>query len=193
MPHKLTVAASLPTGVEGLTFPNWLPTIAGQVVYLNDEDYSKVNQAWFNTSNSFGVAILTDQGEIPSTGIVTDLNYPSLVVAGTTAGTATAYITANGNYKRMFVTLNGYENTTATPQTISPSAAGFGGNGVTFTPTAGSNNVTASPAATYTLTAVSGSTTSTATAVAWNYATNLLYLPISQSGIISGTVVVDGV
>lgn len=69
MPHQLTVVNPLPHGVVGVNIPNGsggpgIPAIAGQVLVLPDTGFSFIPNWWFATTNSFGVAILVDNGEI---------------------------------------------------------------------------------------------------------------------------------
>lgn len=68
MPHQLTVVNPLPHGVVGVNIPNptgpGIPAVAGQVLVLPDTAFCYIPNWWFATTNSFGVAILTDNGEI---------------------------------------------------------------------------------------------------------------------------------
>jgi hypothetical protein len=68
VPHSLTVKNPLPVGVEGVNIPNsagpGIPAIAGQTLVLPDTAFCYIPSWWFSTTNSFGVAILTDNGEI---------------------------------------------------------------------------------------------------------------------------------
>jgi hypothetical protein len=69
VPHQITVHNPLPSGVVGVNIPNpsgpGIPAIAGQVLVLPDTGFSFIPSWWFGTANSFGVAILTDNGQIP--------------------------------------------------------------------------------------------------------------------------------
>jgi len=64
--HQITVNA-LPTGTVSVTFPDWFPSGAGTVV-ITDKEFSKLNPNWFTTSNSLGVAVLTDGGYVTEEG-----------------------------------------------------------------------------------------------------------------------------
>jgi hypothetical protein len=69
VPHQLTIANPLPHGVTGVNIPNssgmgGIPAVAGQVLVLPDTAFCYIPNYWFSTANSFGVAIMTDNGEI---------------------------------------------------------------------------------------------------------------------------------
>jgi hypothetical protein len=98
VPHSLTVVNPLPKGVAGATIPMTgggpgIPAIAGQTLVLDDISFSYIPGWWFNSSNSFGAAVLIDNGML-NPGVPA----PTLVsVAPVTAphGTATA-VTVTG-------------------------------------------------------------------------------------------------
>jgi hypothetical protein len=104
MAHKLTVANPLPRGVPNLVLPlvapstpgatgpsMGMPVYPGQSVTLSDASFAAIPAAWFGTSNSFGVALLTDNG-------VTQFNALVFSVAPNTGlHTATTAVTITGD------------------------------------------------------------------------------------------------
>jgi hypothetical protein len=113
MAHSVTVNTPLPTGVPNLVLPLVAPTTpgvagpgmgmpvyAGQVIVLNDASFAIIPSEWFTTSNSFGVAVLTDNGVLqfnarvfsvaPNTGVHTATTAVTITgdnLTGTTAVT----------------------------------------------------------------------------------------------------------
>jgi len=130
MPHKCTVVSPLPTGVVGLTVPSpWgapgMPVIAGQVLVLDDAAFAQIPQFWFGTSNSFGVALITDNGELdpgvppPTASAVVPATAPhatptAVVVTGTFLTGATAVL-FNGVPGTSFSVVNSYTIDVTTP------------------------------------------------------------------------------
>jgi IPT/TIG domain len=100
VPHSLTVRNPLPSGTAGVTIPMTgggpgIPAIPGQTLILDDISFSYIPNWWFNASNSFGAAILLDNGML-NPGVPA----PTLTsVAPTSAphGTATA-VTLTGTF-----------------------------------------------------------------------------------------------
>jgi hypothetical protein len=104
MAHKITVANPLPTGVPNLVLPMiapstpsaagpslGMPVYPGQVVTLTDASFAAIPASWFGTANSFGVALLTDNG-------VTQFNARVFSVAPNTGvHTATTPVTITGD------------------------------------------------------------------------------------------------
>ena len=199
MAHKCTVITPLPTGVAGLTVPSpWgapgMPVLAGQVLVLDDATFAQIPQFFFTSANSFGKALFVDNGEI-GTSAQLSVSEPTYTLAGTTAGSAIVTVVSEGNYKKMVINLEGYQNTSGAAQVVGSTNTALGGAAFSFTPTVGANGITANTFAVATSngTTVASGNPAAAPNFVWNPATSALTL-ISGAGAtaINGVITIEG-
>lgn len=178
MAHAIkVVTTNLPVGTVSVHLPNGASYPNGAVATLTDEEFALLTPTCLLTNNPT-TGYLQDLGELgpgTTTGGLLPNNTGQTTLAGTTAGTALASAIYNGQfYKKIMVAFAGYENSTATAQTI------------TFSALTGGANFTVVPAITF----ASGSGTpalTTATVTA-----SVLTLPASMTAAATGFLFVEG-